>query len=66
MRRFLAVDRRVVPAGGIVLENETLCFYDMYYVQGDLMVITAVKGSYDIRCKLDEQGMNLKKMAYSK
>lgn len=47
-------------------KDNFLCFYDMYYVNNDLIVIIAARGSYDIRYELDEQGFNLKEIAYTK
>lgn len=47
-------------------KDNILCFYDMYYVNNDLIVIIAARGSYDIRYELDEQGLNLKEIAYTK
>ena len=47
-------------------KDNILCFYDMYYDNNDLIVIIATRGSYDIRYELDEQGLNLKEIAYTK
>ena len=47
-------------------KDNILCFYDMYYVNNDLIVIIAARGSYDLRYKLDEQSLNLKEIGYTK
>ena len=47
-------------------KDNILCFYDMYYVDNDLVVIIAARGSYDIRYELDEQNLILKEIAYTK
>ena len=47
-------------------KDNILCFYDMYYVNNNLIVIIAARGSYDIRYELDEQDLNLKEIGYTK
>ena len=47
-------------------KDNILCFYDMYYVNNDLIVIIATRGNYDIRYELDEHSLNLKEIAYTK
>ena len=47
-------------------KGNILCFYDMYYANNDLIVIIAARGSYDIRYKLDEQGLKLIEIAHTK
>ena len=47
-------------------KDNILCFYDMYYINNNLIVIVAARGSYDIRYELDEEGLILKEIAYTK
>lgn len=47
-------------------KDNILCFYDMYYINNNLIVIVAARGSYDIRYELDEEALILKEIAYTK
>lgn len=46
--------------------DKVIGFYDMYYINQKICVIIATRGSYDIRCILDEEELKLTSEQLSK
>ena len=47
-------------------DENSICFYDMYYERGLLIVIIATRGEYDLKYELDEDNLKLQKISYTK